>query len=219
MGVRAEQAAQTKEELVSAFWQLYKTKPISQIRAKDVADAAGYYCSTLYYHFADVYAILEYIETTVLQQWEQMLAQAITKRQAIFFHGDVGALLMLVSPFFERNSEYIAVLLGPSGDPQFQQKIKDTLRMRFFSLLEIPTDAIEPLLLFEGISSCVLAVFVKGYDAGVPVEVLAGMMPKIITRELVATMLSYSRDPQIRQYQQDEITADRNSESPVDLLG
>ena len=36
---------------------------------------------------------------------------------------------------------------------------------------------------------------------------------------ILATMLSYSSDPQIRQYQQDEITADRNSESPVDLLG
>ena len=53
-------------------------KPINKIKAKDVADVSGYSRSTLYYYFEDVYMILEYIETTILQQWEKMLSQITT---------------------------------------------------------------------------------------------------------------------------------------------
>lgn len=198
MGIQAEKSAQTKEEIVSAFWRLYKMKPINKIKAKDIADVSGYSRSTLYYYFEDVYMILEYIETTILQQWEKMLSQILMERQNIF-NGDLSGLLMQALPFYEKNNEYIAVLLGPSGDPQFQQKVKDALRERIFSILEIPTDEIEPLLLFEGLSSYVLAVLVKCYHEGVSSEVPAGMMQKVITSNLVNMVLSYSMNPQIKQ--------------------
>ena len=173
-------------------------KPINKIKAKDVADVSGYSRSTLYYYFEDVYMILEYIETTILQQWEKMLSQILMERQNIF-NGDLSGLLMQALPFYEKNNEYIAVLLGPSGDPQFQQKVKDTLREKVFSILEIPTDEIEPLLLFEGLSSYVLAVLVKCYQEGVSSVVPAGMMQKVITSNLVNLVLSYSMNPQIKQ--------------------
>ena len=200
MGVQAEKSAQTKEEIVSAFWRLYKTKPINKIKAKDVADVSGYSRSTLYYYFEDVYMILEYIETTILQQWEKLLTQTFMEQQNILNCDlNLSSVLMRVMPFYEKNNEYIAVLLTPSGDPQFQQKVKDTLREKIFSTLEIPTDAIEPVLLFEGISSYILAVLVKCYQEGISPEVPAGMMKKEIISNLFNMVLSYSMNPQIKQ--------------------
>lgn len=200
MGVQAEKSAQTKEEIVSAFWRLYKTKPINKIKAKDVADVSGYSRSTLYYYFEDVYMILEYIETTILQQWEKLLTQTFMEQQNILNCDlNLSSVLMRVMPFYEKNNEYIAVLLSPSGDPQFQQKVKDTLREKIFSTLEIPTDAIEPVLLFEGISSYILAVLVKCYQEGISPEVPAGMMKKEIISNLFNMVLSYSMNPQIKQ--------------------
>lgn len=200
MGVQAEKSARTKEEIVSAFWRLYKTKPINKIKAKDVADVSGYSRSTLYYYFEDVYMILEYIETTILQQWEKLLTQTFMEQQNILNCDlNLSSVLMRVMPFYEKNNEYIAVLLSPSGDPQFQQKVKDTLREKIFSTLEIPTDAIEPVLLFEGISSYILAVLVKCYQEEISPEVPAGMMKKEIISNLFNMVLSYSMNPQIKQ--------------------
>ncbi|MGM9526639.1 MAG: TetR/AcrR family transcriptional regulator, partial [Peptococcaceae bacterium] len=123
MSKHQEKNAQTKAALVEAFWQLYKTKPISKITVKDVTDRAGFYRSTLYNYFEDVYAILEYIETAILQEWEQVVAEGLTPdRQQLLIQGRVEDFLPLIAPFYQKNGETIAVLLSPAGDPLFQQK-------------------------------------------------------------------------------------------------
>ena len=192
--------AQTKADLVEAFWQIYQTKPINKITVKDVTDAAGYYRSTLYYYFEDVYAILDYIEDTLLEEWEATIANGLVYGHEFLLHGNLSELLPLIKPFYTKNATYIAFLLGPSGDPQFMQKIKDTARTKLFSVLDIPETTLEAVLFFECCSSAMLHSFSKWYLENIPFETILTTVEKIINPTLFHTMISYSNNPNIRTF-------------------
>ena len=193
-----EKSLHTQTAIVAAFWELYKEKPINKITVKDVTDKAGLYRSTLYYYLEDVYAILEFIEAEILQDWEDTIADIFTEGYDLLLRGNVRHVLPKIEPFYKRTGEYITVLLGPSGDPQFQQKIKDTLRKRIFSMFEISETHLEAQIIFEACCSAMLAVFVKWYSDDAPLDQIAETFQKIVNPQLFQTMLSYSSNPLLR---------------------
>lgn len=198
-----EKTLQTKADLIAAFWLLYKEKPINKITVKEVTDTAGYYRSTMYYYFEDVYAILDEIESSVLQDWENSLTLALSNNHAIFIKKDVEAIMQLITPFYEKNGEYITVLLSPNGDPQFSQKIKDTLRRKLFTLLDIPEHLPEAELLFECICSGILALFVKWYKDKLPLPLVIDVVQKILNINTLTLLFSYSSNPLLKQFAPD----------------
>lgn len=199
MSKQTERTAQTKADLVDAFWKLYKEKPINKITVKEVTDTAGYYRSTMYYYFEDVYAILDYIEKSVMQDWEDSLTIALQNGQAIFLQNNIHTIINQITPFYARNGEYIAVLLSSNGDPLFQQKIKDTLRYRLFTMLDIPLHTIEAEIFFEGVSSGMLALFVKWYDEKLSLNLVTDVLQKFLDKNVLGILLSYSSNPLLRQ--------------------
>lgn len=56
----------TRQNLVNAFCDLYKQKPIEKISISEITSSAGYHRSTFYQYFIDIYDVLEYIENNVL---------------------------------------------------------------------------------------------------------------------------------------------------------
>lgn len=152
--------AQTKAALTSAFWELYKDKPIAKITVKNITDLAGFYRSTFYLYFTDIYAILEEIEEDILYHWETMVIKVFEqgKKEEMMFE--------MVTEFYERYGEFITVLLSPQGDPLFQQKIKDTLRPKMLSHLQTPNNDVKVSLIFEFIVSAMLAFLTEWYRTG-----------------------------------------------------
>ncbi len=191
--------AQTKADLVNAFWQLYKEKPINKITVKDVTDTAGYYRSTLYYYFEDVYAILEYIEDSVIDDWEENIAAALRHTPTILMNVDVQTIMNLIMPFYLKNGEYIAVLLSFNGDPLFAQKFKAALWKKLSDTFDIPQNAQETALVFEGISSGTLALFVKWYNDKLPTELVINIIQKFLDKNILGILLSYSNDPMLKR--------------------
>lgn len=57
---KAEKGLRTRTELASALKELLKEKPLSKIRVHDLTDYCGLYRQTFYYHFEDVYALLDW---------------------------------------------------------------------------------------------------------------------------------------------------------------
>ena len=198
MGIYEQKSLQTKTDLANAFWQLYQEKPISTITIKELVERAGYNRSTLYYHFPDIYSILEYIEANILNEWEKMLTEIITTKQSTFLRGDFSELFPLLHLFLQKNGEQIMFLLGPSGDPQFQQRVKDTLRTKLFSLLEIPEDAHKAVLIFDGLASFILSVYTNGYTRGLSMEILSELVYELPVSAMFSVLVSYSSNPAIR---------------------
>ncbi|MBQ3615321.1 MAG: TetR/AcrR family transcriptional regulator [Anaerotignum sp.] len=199
MNKQEEKAAQTKAALVDAFWKLYLTKPVEKISVKEITDATGVYRSTLYYYFPDVYAILEYIEEDILHDWEQLISDIFSDHKDILLRGAFVELAPWASDFKKKHGSQIAVLLGPNGDPSFQQKIKDTLQKKLFALLKIRDNNLEALLTYEAFVSGILALGLKWYTENIPFETIASVAQTIIHPDLFKTMLNYSSNPILKR--------------------
>ncbi len=199
MNKQEEKAAQTKAALVDAFWQLYLTKPIEKISVKEITDKSGVYRSTLYYYFADVYAILEYIEEQILHDWEQLISEIFTHHTDILLRGAFGELAPWASAFKEKHGAYVAILLSPSGDPSFQQKIKDKLHKKLFAVLQIRDNDLEAQLIYDSCSSGLLTLGLQWYNSNLTFEEIASVAQKIIHPNLFKTVLSHSANPILKR--------------------
>ncbi|WP_370858655.1 TetR/AcrR family transcriptional regulator [Megamonas funiformis] len=49
----------TKENIIIAFWEIYREKSINKIIIKELMDKAGYHRSVFYTYFKDIYDLLE----------------------------------------------------------------------------------------------------------------------------------------------------------------
>lgn len=129
MGKRVEIKAQTKQNIIAAFWSLYCEKRIESITVKEIAHLAGYNRGTFYEYFSDVYDVLAAIENSLIPTLNELPPVLIPS-------GTLGMPLDAFFELYERNSKYYAVLLGERGDPAFASKLKKAVKpmvMKIFS--------------------------------------------------------------------------------------
>lgn len=115
----------TKKEIKEAFISLLEEKNFDSITVRDLTERANINRGTFYLHYLDKYDLLEKCE-------EEVFANILS----IFNAGAVidilqGQDMTVRLPFFVRVFEYLKeeatfmkVILGPNGDPAFQEKIR-----------------------------------------------------------------------------------------------
>lgn len=187
MKKHSEKTAQTKAALTTAFWELYKAKPITKITIKDITDRAGYYRSTFYFYFTDIYAILEQIENDILKNWELMVCEVLEQ-------GKQEMMLGMVTAFYERNGEYMSVLLSPNGDPTFQQKIKDAMRPKMFSQYKSSDKDAKMIMIFEFLVSGMLAFITEWYRNAkhISAEDAVKLLQSLASENIASVMLRHA---------------------------
>ena len=156
MNKQPDKTAQTKFILSTAFWELFKKKPITKITVKNITDRAGFYRSTFYLYFTDVYDVLDQIEDNILHDWEIMIKE-------VWEQGKQAMMFEMVTTFFKQNGEYMCVLLSPKGDPSFQQKIKSIMRPKMFSHFKLSEKNAKGSMIFEFLISAMLAFCAEWY--------------------------------------------------------
>ena len=189
MRKQPDRTTQTKACLTTAFWDLFKEKPVNKITIKDVTDRAGYYRSTFYFYFADVYQILEQIEDAILCEWESMISE-------ILGQGKNEVMFERVAAFYEHNGEYMSVLLSPKGDPAFIQKIKDIMRPKMFTMLKLPEMDAKGSMIFEFVISAMLAFLTEWYRNAkhVPAKEAVMLLQSLASENTAAVMLRHAAD-------------------------
>ena len=189
MKKQPEKTALTKAYLTTAFWELYKEKPITKITVKDVTDRAGYFRSTFYLYFTDVYAILERIEDDILCDWETMVSE-------VFEQGKNEMMLEMITAFYERYGEYMSVLLSPKGDPAFIQKIKDIMRPKMFARLKLPDKDAKGSMIFEFVISAMLAFLTEWYRnaKNISAENAIKLLQSLGSEDTMAVMLRHAAE-------------------------
>lgn len=116
---------ETKKRIVQAFWGLYKTTSIEKITVKNITDACGIYRTTFYLHFADVYAILEMIESKLMKELKMLKEEGgseITSEP-----GASRGSMDRVYRMLKKNYDYLSVLLDKHRNPQFSRMYKTEL--------------------------------------------------------------------------------------------
>lgn len=128
-----EITAKTRQCLVDAFWCFYAKKSIGKISVKEITEKAGYNRSTFYEYFADVPAVLAYVEDSILPTIGDLPPYAV--------QGDAASLPIdyLVS-VYTVHSQYYRVLLGEHGDPSFSARLKQRIKGKLLQMLSPDAD-------------------------------------------------------------------------------
>lgn len=134
MNKQTKVTAQTRQNLVDAFWALYCEKKIVKITVKEITQKAGYNRGTFYEYFTDVYDVLEQLEESLIPKIDELPPLSMpAQNEAI--------PIDLFMAIYEQNSRYYSVLLGDDGDPAFASKLKNStkpvIRQAFLGKYEI----------------------------------------------------------------------------------
>jgi AcrR family transcriptional regulator len=123
MKKQPELTAQTRQNLTDAFWQIYCEKRIEKITVKAITSKAGYNRSTFYEYFTDVNGVLAQIEESLLPGPQGLPPPDLTS-------------ISMMSPpldefiqMYEKHRKYYRVLFGDNGDPSFQSRMKNTMKL------------------------------------------------------------------------------------------
>jgi len=129
MNKRTEITAQTKQNIIDSFWDLYCEKRIERITLKEITNKAGYNRGTFYEYFTDVYDVLDVIENSLIPSLHE-LPPVSTPTVTIGMPLDVFLII------WEQNAKYYSVLLGDKGDPAFASKLKNSIKPTIMKALE-----------------------------------------------------------------------------------
>ena len=105
----------TRQVFVDTFCELYKAMPVEKISIKVITDKAGYNRATFYRYFCDIYELLDYVETDVLQFARREYEQHKGKGRSV-----VAAAVKL----FDEKGDYLEALLGDYGSNRFMVRLK-----------------------------------------------------------------------------------------------
>ena len=157
MAKNIEKTQKTKEKLINAFWDLYCENKIEKITVKAVTDKAGYYRSTFYEYFSDVYEVLEEIESNLLKKHRFVFEE-------IFDTKDFSLIKGIAFEFCEENAEALAILLGPNGDPKFYAAAKEHILRCLREVLQVDSSSKEIQITLEIVSGAIISVLTYWYQ-------------------------------------------------------
>jgi AcrR family transcriptional regulator len=132
-------AIRTKKMIRNALTELIEEKGFSNISITDITTRADINRGTFYLHYIDKYDLLEQIEKELLQELQQNI-----KNTRLIDHITIDAAdsiesvnkpipyMKKVFEYVKENSVLIKAILGPNGDPRFQNKIKELIHTKIF---------------------------------------------------------------------------------------
>lgn len=163
------QKSLTRENLIEAFWELYKDKPIEKITVKEITNRAGYNRGTFYAYFKDTYEVLKEIKESIMPSKDMIIypIQRLEKKEDLIFD-----TLNHSNDYFINNQEKIIVLLGPEGDPSFVHELKTRTREILIEYLK-GSDINEPekiQFIIEYHMSAIIGVFQLWVERGTTLD-------------------------------------------------
>lgn len=122
---KMSQTEETRKNLIEAFWELYKEKRLMKITVKEITDKAGYNRGTFYTYFSDVYQIQDILKKSLIPEKDMILDPLMSLEKS---GGKIFESFEKTNAYIQENSEKIAVMIGPEGDPSFVHEFKKEIR-------------------------------------------------------------------------------------------
>ena len=182
MNKQPEVTAQTKQNLIDAFWSLYCEKRIEKITVKEIAQKAGYNRGTFYEYFTDVYEVLDQIEQSLVPTLDEL--PPTTK-----LNHNINMPFDMFLNQYEQNSKYYSVLLGDNGDPAFASKVKSSIKPLIMKEIsgKVNRNDIELDFILEYILSAMIGILSYWFRMNkvLPAEDLIKLMYELMDNEVM----------------------------------
>ena len=114
----------TKQRMLTALSSLLTTKKINQITVKELADLADVNRTTFYFYYDNIPDMLDKVEQEMFVDFQNTCAQFREEQSAT---ESTGVFLTRVFQFLQDNADMAKILLGPSGDYAFMEKLKNAI--------------------------------------------------------------------------------------------
>jgi len=161
----------TKRLIRDALTELMEEKGFEGITVRDLTQKAEINRGTFYLHYHDKYDLLEQSEAEILIEI-QKIAQEINPLDFMNFNREDEPFPFIINlfEFFQENSSFMKVILGPNGDASFQGKLKEFIKQTFFQNIMSKINSDNLLVpadyLFAYVSSAHLGVIQHWLDSG-----------------------------------------------------
>lgn len=165
---------ETRKRIIDAYWKLQAEMPISQLKVRSIADAAGCSRTTFYQYFDSIYDLQEQAEEELIQEYVANAADRISSLR------DTGSYTLndLTTELMESFSERLSVLFIYSGSTSISLRLTDAMRPIYASLFELNAENPIDAFLIDTVTSYSEVTIVNWYRHGKPVpiqEVSAGV--------------------------------------------
>ena len=107
----------TKRRLHEALLALMHQKPVKEITIKELTDLANVNRGTFYFHYHDIYELLQAMEDDFFARFDAVINITVAK-------GNAYGYLMAIFPFLGENHQFCQVFLSPHGDRAFVERVK-----------------------------------------------------------------------------------------------
>ncbi|WP_240758453.1 TetR/AcrR family transcriptional regulator [Lysinibacillus sp. SGAir0095] len=124
---------QTKNDIKQAFISLLEEKNFHAITVRDITSHAHINRGTFYLHYLDKYDLLEKCEQEILQQLEENAREMLPANMKQYLISDEPhPFIINIFTYFQENAPFLKVVLGPNGDPSFEEKIRKLIIQKMF---------------------------------------------------------------------------------------
>ena len=108
----------TRRRLREALLRLLEQKPLHEISVKELTELADVNRGTFYFHYQDIFDLLGSMEDAFFEQLDRTLSENPVRG------GGVYPYLHAIFSFLEENRDFCRIMLGPHGDMQFVDRVK-----------------------------------------------------------------------------------------------
>ncbi len=124
---------QTKNDIKQAFISLLEEKNFNAITVRDITTRAQINRGTFYLHFLDKYDLLEKCEQEILQELEENAKEMLpTNMKKYLMLDEPHPFIINIFTYFQENAPFLKVVLGPNGDPSFEEKLRNLIIQKMF---------------------------------------------------------------------------------------
>jgi len=121
----------TKKAFCNALIELLKKNAIRYISVQELCDLADSHRSTFYYHYSDIYALYEEMETKILDEF----ASAVSASPSHSYYGVYDNIIA----HLQNNRNVWTVLLGSNGNRNFKDKVSSILEKKYLEIWKYET--------------------------------------------------------------------------------
>ena len=182
-----EITAQTRENLIEAFWMIYAQKKIDHITIQEITEKAGYHRSTFYEYFVDIYDVLGQVEESLLAYLKEEVVKGLAGEQNEDF-------VRRLADLYDSKGQYLSVLLGENGDPHFARKLQAVMRPVLMEIFNMPENDIHTIYILEfGLSAC-LSTITYWYKSNkdLPSKELVGLVRSMLMNGVFPLLQKYA---------------------------
>ncbi len=163
MNKQPELTARTRQNIIDAFWSIYKEKTIDKITVSEITRITGNNRATFYHYFRDVYEVLETIEEELMTIVHKEIQGILNNEQFQEISRDSDVLYAISIPIFKEHGEKIFTLLDKNGNSKFKNKFRESIHTMLIKFWNVPQNTEYEDYLLEYAYSAMIGLMSKWY--------------------------------------------------------